>query len=74
MQQVTGPDVYPLVTPHSGGAEPVLLHPLGLIFRSDIVNSAHHAVALIWANNIAASDGPNPTMPTKLGGGIGMSR
>lgn len=33
-----------------------------------------HAVALIRANNIAASDGPSPTTPTKLGGGIGMSR
>ncbi|MCA1437335.1 hypothetical protein I6F33_30885 [Bradyrhizobium sp. BRP20] len=29
--------LYPLATPRSGGAEPVLLHPLGLIFRSDIL-------------------------------------
>ncbi|WP_211434429.1 hypothetical protein, partial [Bradyrhizobium diazoefficiens] len=41
---------------------------------SDIVNSVRHAVALIRANNVAASEGLNPTTPTKLGDGIGMSR
>lgn len=33
-----------------------------------------HDVAVICANNVAESDGPSPTMPTKLGGGIGISR
>lgn len=55
-------------------ADSVLLQPLGVTFRSDITNSPHHAVALIRANSIAASEGPSPTMPTKLGGGVGISR
>ena len=72
-QRPSEPDIHPLVTSHRD-AEPVLVHPLGLTLCSDIVNSVRHAVALIRANNVAASEGLNPTTPTKLGDGIGMSR
>lgn len=39
-----------------------------------IISPAHHDRACICASKIAASEGPNPTMPTKPGGGIGISR